>query len=732
MVTKNQLNDWIANIDKLRRDLHTGGGALISAGYSKENEELYKAASSVRNLMTIYYSYNGLNEEHINRLGILIDDMRMKALKYEEAKAKDKKKPYSLEGNPRKGIIAARGDKYTRLKAADDINKLSLQIIKPILRESLIEAQTRPPVILNKEYNKIEKKLGSGVIGAEDISKNINSFIKDDTPKMEILNYHRESVSAKEAYDNAVNNSFLNNNEITVGELYDDFKEIKNLHRLELMNYKDSKEFLDLYNKNRYKIRQVVEIYNKAEKWKDGSKREREFFKNFRVAMGLTQSGFEELAGKISTLEMIGRHMDARISMSSNPEFTNLSLEQIREVYTTPATELDQKIKSMKDNLINPQMPDEFKPSKGLIELYESVKDIRKLEDLGIKTRENSDFREEKSLVNRTVGDSVKRNFKFLNGQLRAGRSQMKKDYMAGDFDYPILAKAKLGKVSLKYSTKNKLFSAGVHGGVLGGRVMSNVGIGFSLKHPLSIKAQIQGLAEGYGARGVAKTKLGNSDIGILVKAEGHIGHAKAEENVGIGHIYKRDKDGNLVTDGFGVTVKAGASASVFNGKISSGFSVFGVRFSFSAEGKALAAGIEGEFTFLPNRGLRLGGGGALGLGGNIYLSVDWKDLVDKFKNWKKRRAISKATLEARKAEKRKLEEEKRRQKEKIREEKKRKLKEAKNAAKGDKLDKDNKKISKDNDSIKKKTNPNNKNLNNKNSNNNDVKSVNREKPFKK
>ena len=64
-----------------------------------------------------------------------------------------------------------------------------------------------------------------------------------------------------------------------------------------------------------------------------------------------------------------------------------------------------------------------------------------------------------------------------------------------------------------------------------------------------------------------------------------------------------------------------------------------------------MGIGAEGEFTFIPANGIKLGGGGALGFGGSFYVSVDWRGLVTKVKHWKERRAISKKTLAAKKAE---------------------------------------------------------------------------------
>ena len=699
MITKKQLNNWIEKIDKYRKDLHTGGGAMISSGFSKENEALYKSATTCRNLLTLYYSYEGLNEEHYKRLATVMEDVRQKSFAYENAKKNSKKNPYALHEDGRRGIPGATGDKYTRLKAADDLNLFVLQTMQPVVAEGLEESHNREPYKISKEFRKIDEKLGADNLSADDITKNMNKFIKKATPKMEIMNFHRSAINARVDYNNAVKNSFWGK-EITVGEMKKDFLEINNLHRLDLIKYNNSNEFLKLYKNNRYKIRQVVDIYNWANKRKNGNENQQREYNLLRLSLGLTNKQFEGLAEKVSALEMIGRHMDSRIAMCTNPEFTKLGVDAIKNISSLSKAELGSQIKALTNNQTNPQMPAEYKPGEDSVKFLKSAYNLKNLEELGVLQKSDAHTRKENSLVDREVGDKLKRRFKFLNVQARIGRDRMKREFGAGDFDLPMLAKAKLGKISLKYKSKNELFSAGAHSGVLGGKLMGNVGIGFSLKNPLSTKVQVMGAAEAYGARGVAKAKVGNKDVNLEGKATGHIGHAKAEGTFGLGHIYKKNDKGQVTTDGFGVDLKAGASASVFNGKVSGGFSFFGIRISVEAEGKAIAAGLEGQLTFIPNTGIKLGCGGALGLGGNVTLAIEWGGLVKKYKNWKKRRAISKATLKQKKAEERerKLEEQKRRKQ----------MTEAKKAIKEGAPDLNKVQKSKDDSELGKKNNSNN------------------------
>ncbi|MBR1508728.1 MAG: hypothetical protein IJ619_12085 [Eubacterium sp.] len=656
MVDKRQINDWITNIEKLRKTLHTGGGAMISANYSKENNDLYASATACQNLLTLYFGYESVSADQLKRFKVLAEDMRQKVIAYKLAK-ENGKKPYSLTGDTNRGIAAAKGDKYKRLKAADDLSIYTLKDILPAVNGGIKELEGKQPPKISSEFTKIEQKLGASNLSADDIRKNLNQFAKDARPKLEIMTFHRSAVNARRSYQNACKNSYWGKN-VSIGQLKKDFKEINNLHRMELMKYDDSAQFLNLYTKNRFKMRQVVDVYNWAMKCKNGNEKQRQQYNSFRVSMGLTNEKFEEYAEKVSTLEMIGRHMDARMAMCTNPEFLKMPAKEIQEIATMPKDKLASLLKTNEENAKNPQIPDEYKPSEAKLKYLRNASTLMKLSEMGVYEKP-SGFRKEASYVDRTVGDKVKRRFKFLNVQGRLTRGKNKRDFGAGDFDIPVMAKAKLGKVSLKYKSENGLVNLGAHSGVLGGRVAGSVGVGFSLKNPLSTKIQALGVAEAYAVRGVAKAKLGTNDANLEGKAQGHIGHLKAEANVGIGHIYEVGDDGKVKTDGFGVQLKSGATAAVFNGKVQGALNLFGIRIVIEAEGKALGVGLEGEASFIPNKGLSLGFGGALGLGGGFKLSIEWKTLVDKYRAWKKRKGISKKTLEAKKEEERQRKERK-------------------------------------------------------------------------
>jgi hypothetical protein len=142
---------------------------------------------------------------------------------------------------------------------------------------------------------------------------------------------------------------------------------------------------------------------------------------------------------------------------------------------------------------------------------------------------------------------------------------------------------------------------------------------------------------------------IGDGNINIISKTTANIAHAQANATFGVGHVTKTDANGKVELDGYGFTAKAGATASLVNVSSWNAFTLFGVRIAATYSFKAGGVGAEGEATFILQQGAKLGLGGALGIGGSVYLSVDWRYAVAKVKRWKKRRAISKKILEAKK-----------------------------------------------------------------------------------
>ncbi len=651
MITKKTINQWIKTIDNLRNNLHTGAGAMISGTYSKENSELYAAATALRDLLTIYYNFDSLSKEQLKRIATLTESVRLKSALYESAKENMKKSPYSLTGNPRKGVAVATGDKRTRLKASEELRLLCLfKINKAIATE-----QDFAPDSINNlppEYAKIEEKLGEPDASYDELSYNLYTFATSNKSKMDALELRINAINARNEYHKTIKNN-PRGQTTTLGALKKKFMVINDLHRIALLSYNNNDEFLKCYRDYRYKIKEVVDIYNWALKKKNGDANDREIYRDFRTILGLTKKQFLNLEEKVSTLEMIGRHMDAQIGICASPEFTKMSMDDLKNLTQMSKDNLKSYIKSHRDNIKNPNMPDELKPGKELFGLLKNAYELKKLQQLGITKKTQPEHRIEASHISRTVKrGKMTRKFKFLNIQSRYGRKDVKAQLVNGDFDMPGLLKAKLGKYSAKYKSEHGHVEIGGHAGVGGVLTAGSVGLGFSLKHPLDTKVSLVGAAEAYAVRGVGKAVFGDSNMNLAVKLSGHVAHAKASGGVSLGHVTITDNKGKVEADGFGISVKGGATAAVLNGSLYTGFSVFGIRISFEAQGKAIAAGLEGEATFVANSGLKIGVGGALGLGGGIYLSVDWRSLYQRYKRYKERKAISNSSHKAKELEK--------------------------------------------------------------------------------
>ncbi len=127
--------------------------------------------------------------------------------------------------------------------------------------------------------------------------------------------------------------------------------------------------------------------------------------------------------------------------------------------------------------------------------------------------------------------------------------------------------------------------------------------------------------AEGSVLQGEAKAGFGNDQYGIYGKAEGDILHAEAEAKAGVGYIGK-DKDGYSL---YGASAEASAMASVAQGKVKGGVTIFGIDIDVGVKGYAVAAGVEAGGS-ITTEGVTASFSGALGLGAGLDVSVDWSD----------------------------------------------------------------------------------------------------------
>ena len=127
--------------------------------------------------------------------------------------------------------------------------------------------------------------------------------------------------------------------------------------------------------------------------------------------------------------------------------------------------------------------------------------------------------------------------------------------------------------------------------------------------------------AEGSVLQGDAEVGFGTDQYGVYAKADGDVLHAEAEAKAGVGYLGK-DKDGKAT---YGASAEASAMASVAQGKVKGGVTIFGIDIDVGVKGYAVAAGVEtgGSIT---TEGVTANFSGALGLGAGLDVSVDWSD----------------------------------------------------------------------------------------------------------
>jgi len=127
--------------------------------------------------------------------------------------------------------------------------------------------------------------------------------------------------------------------------------------------------------------------------------------------------------------------------------------------------------------------------------------------------------------------------------------------------------------------------------------------------------------AEVSAAHGEAEVGFGNDQYGIDVGAEGDLLHAEAEAGAGIGYI-GTDKEGNAQ---HGAKAEVSAMASLAEGKVEGGITVFGIDIDVGVKGYAGAVGVEAGASVTTD-GVTGSFGGALAFGGKLDISVDWSD----------------------------------------------------------------------------------------------------------
>lgn len=132
---------------------------------------------------------------------------------------------------------------------------------------------------------------------------------------------------------------------------------------------------------------------------------------------------------------------------------------------------------------------------------------------------------------------------------------------------------------------------------------------------------ELEGKVSGSVVQGEVETGFGTDQYGVNVGAEGSLLNAEAGAGVGAGYLGK-DKNGKAM---YGVKAEASALASAAQGEVKGGITIFGIDIDLGLKGHAGAIGgkVGGGIT---TEGAKLDLGGALGVGAEVGISVDWSD----------------------------------------------------------------------------------------------------------
>lgn len=175
--------------------------------------------------------------------------------------------------------------------------------------------------------------------------------------------------------------------------------------------------------------------------------------------------------------------------------------------------------------------------------------------------------------------------------------------------------------------------SAKGHIGLLRGEISGSVGeiggkgqLSAALYRDGKLSPQIDAGAEvsvvGMQAKG--ETGVGTENNNLHVGAEGKVGVANANAEIGAGKVFYTNKKGNTV-EGYGFKAEAGAEAYAAEGRISGGFTLFGVDIDVGITGKTGGGGakIGGAVT---TGGVGGSVGVGIGVGVGLDFSIDWSN----------------------------------------------------------------------------------------------------------
>lgn len=164
------------------------------------------------------------------------------------------------------------------------------------------------------------------------------------------------------------------------------------------------------------------------------------------------------------------------------------------------------------------------------------------------------------------------------------------------------------------------------------GKVEAKGSIGATLFDDGKFTPRLEAKAEASAAVAEAegKAQFGSDEFNAHVKATGTLLGAEASAKAGIGVITVKDEKTGEDVRVVGAQAKVGAEAYVASGKVSGGFTLFGIKIDASVSGNVGAgAKVGGEVTA---SGVGFDIGAALGLGAGVSVKIDWSDF--KFGWW--------------------------------------------------------------------------------------------------
>lgn len=177
------------------------------------------------------------------------------------------------------------------------------------------------------------------------------------------------------------------------------------------------------------------------------------------------------------------------------------------------------------------------------------------------------------------------------------------------------------GSASGKIGIVSGEVEAGIGNAAVSGKVGATLYKDGKIAPSIGAKAEAKATA----VEGSVGAQVGTDDFNGHAKASGAVGVAKAEAGVQAGVVEYKDEVTGEKKTAFGASAKVGAEAYAAEGKVSGGFTLFGVKIDASLKGKAGGAGVSAGGS-VTTGGVSGEIGAGLGLGAGISINIDWSN----------------------------------------------------------------------------------------------------------